>query len=150
MIAGSLTVYLFAKAQSSGIRCASAVMLYPGGSNPNSQLLNGATTRVIPTPLNLPRNLYTRRNVSTFPGGLIKARTSFFWKLLAGSRTLELLLSKVITIFRLISVGIWTFQAREIVCRPSSEGCMKVDVECCTWSSFVVRKLSEYRHPTVR
>jgi len=121
MIAGSLTVYLFAKAQESGIRCASAVVLHPGGSNPDSQLLNGATTRVIPTPLNLPRNLYTRRNVSTFHGGLIKARTSyfFFWKSLAGSTTLDLLLSKVITIFRLIYIGTWTFQACELVCSPS-------------------------------
>ena len=78
MIAGSLTVYLFAKAQESGIRCALAVVLHGPSSNSNVQLLSGATTPVILTPLNSPRNLYTRRNVSTLHGGLIEAGTLFF------------------------------------------------------------------------
>jgi len=78
MIAGSLTVYLFAKAQESGIRCALTVVLHGRSSNSDVQLLNGATTPVIPTPLNSPRNLYTRRNVSTLHGALIKTGTSFF------------------------------------------------------------------------
>ena len=78
MIAGSLTVYLFAKAQESGIRCALAVVLHGPSSNSNVQLLSGATTPVILTPLNSPRNLYTRRNVSTLHGGLIEAGALFF------------------------------------------------------------------------